>query len=132
MRKAVFAGAVIFFASGAARAQDDGCKPLPTLTPVRDNVADLRCFPQRIASPGHGAREPDRTSPLAIVLASVGTAGIGTFIGFGIAGQSQLVNGVAPRSAWDSVRVDYAIANVGLAIGVTALVTSIVLILTHH
>jgi hypothetical protein len=129
MHKVAFAAALIL-SSGAAHAQD-GCKPLPTFTPARNDVSELRCFPLRnVVHPVGGDHET--TSPLAIVLAGVGTAGLGTFIGFGIGGQSQLVNGIAPRSAESSVRVDYAIANVGLAVGLTALVTSIVLVLTHH
>jgi hypothetical protein len=124
---------MILFGATAARAQDTGCKPMPTFTPGRDDVTELRCFPMRpVPRRIHEGGDHEATSPLAIVLAGVGTAGLGAFIGFGIGGQSQLVNGIAPPSALDSVRVDYAIANVGLAVGVTALVTSIVLILTHH
>jgi hypothetical protein len=123
-------GAVVVL-EGVAHAQDTGCKPMPIFTPARDDVSELRCFP---APPRPIARvgARDSTSPLSIVLAGVGTAGLGAFIGFGIGGNSQLVNGVAPRSAEGSIRVDYAIANVGLAVGITALVTSIVLIVTHH
>ena len=130
--RALASAAVIFFASGAARAQDDGCRFAPSLTPARDTSADLRCFPQRIALANGAVRSADRTSPLSIVLASVGGAGVATFIGFGVAGQSQLVNGAIPATAWDSVRVDYAVANVALSIGLTALVAGVVLMLTHH
>ncbi len=52
MRKTASVGFVIFFMCGAARAQDDGCKPMPTLMPARDTASDLRCFPQRIAPRG--------------------------------------------------------------------------------
>jgi hypothetical protein len=65
------------------------------------------------------------------VLASVGGVGIGTFIGFGIGGSSLLASGGAPSSALESVRIDYAIANVALAVGLTSLVTAIVLALVH-
>lgn len=124
-------GAAIFSASTFARADDDGCKLAPSLTPARDTVADLRCFPQRIAS-RTSSSDSGRASPLSIVMASVGGAGIATFIGFGLAGSSQFGNGNVPTSTIDSVRVDYAVANVALSIGVTALVTGIVLLLTHH
>jgi hypothetical protein len=130
MHKAAFASALILV-SHVAHAQDNGCKPLPTFTPARNDVSELRCFPVRTALHPLGG-DHEATSPLAIVLAGVGTAGLGTFIGFGIGGQSQLVNGITPLSAESSVRIDYAIANVGLAVGLTALVTSIVLVLTHH
>ena len=130
MHKSALAGVMILLASTVARAQDNGCKPMPTFTPARDDVTELRCFSQSPLRPIRGER--DTTSPLALVLAGVGTAGLGAFIGFGIGGQSQLVNGIAPSAALDSVRVDFAIANVALAVGLTALVTSIVLVVTHH
>jgi hypothetical protein len=130
MHRAAFAGAMIFFGSGLAHA-DDGCKPMPTFTPARNDVTELRCFPQHaIFHPTPADHES--ASPLSLVLAGVGTAGLGAFIGFGLGGKSQQVNGVTPHTAESSVRVDFAVANVSLAVGLAALVTSIVLIVTHH
>jgi hypothetical protein len=132
MRKAAVWGvAILMSIESVSFAQEDGCKMIPSLTPARDTASDLRCFPQRIAL-SSSAHEDSRTSPLSIVLASVGGAGIATFIGFGIAGASQFNNGSLPAQVRDEVRIDYAIANVALAVGLTALVTGIVLMLTHH
>jgi len=114
-----------------ARAQDDGCKQVPIFTPARDSADDLRCFPQRIAT--NAARDGSgHASTFSIVLAAIGGAGVATFIGFGIAGEAQLGAGNVPQPTIDSVRVDYAIANVALSVGITALVTSIALMLTHR
>ena len=126
----VFCG--VFFC-GVSHAQDDGCKAVPVLTPARDTAGDLRCFPQRIATRATPNSDSSHASTFSIVLASIGGAGIATFIGFGIAGQAQLGTGNnVAQSTIDSVRVDYAIANVALSVGLTALVTAVALILTHH
>jgi hypothetical protein len=103
------------------------------LTPAMQSAGDLRCFPAvSKASWAHVGGVETKTPVFPIALASVGAAGIATFIGFGIGGASLLVGGAAPSSALDTVRVDYAIANVALAVGVTSLVTAVVLALVHH
>lgn len=120
----------------AAHAEDmAGCIEGPVLTPGTGSAGDLRCFPTVVTKRawvpvGHGVETKTPIFPIA--LASVGAAGVATFIGFGIGGSSMLVGGAAPSSALESVRVDYAIANVALAVGVTALVTAVVLALVHH
>jgi hypothetical protein len=132
LKKTALIASIVFF-SAAARAQDDGCKQVPLLTPARDTAGDLRCFPQALATRTAAASDSGHASTFSIVLASIGGAGIATFIGFGIAGQAQLGTGNnVPQSTLDSVRVDYAIANVALSVGITALVTSIALILLRH
>ncbi len=132
LTKTALIASIVFF-SGAARAQDDGCKQMPVLTPARDTVGDLRCFPQQTATRTTTSADSSHASVFSIVLASIGGAGIATFIGFGIAGQAQLGSGSGvSQPTIDSVRVDYAIANVALSVGITALVTSIALILTKN
>lgn len=117
---------VTFVASVSARANAD-CTELPVLTPAAQTASDLRCFgpdllPKRAkvdGARGHGSIFP-------AVLATVGGMGIGSFIGFRLGGSALL----DPRS--DAVRNDYAVANVALSIGVTALVTGIVLLLVSE
>jgi hypothetical protein len=124
--------AALVFCAHAAHAQDVGCKEVPVLTPARDTAGDLRCFPQRLATRAPDTSDSGHASIFSIVLASVGGAGIATFIGFGLGGQSLFGNGDVSSSTVAAVRADYAVANVALSVGITALVTSIVLVLTHH
>ncbi len=117
---------VTFVMSVAPRANAD-CTEWPVLAPAVQTASDLRCFgpdllPRKAkvdAAHAHGSIFP-------AVLATVGGVGIGTFIGFRLGGSALL----DPRS--DAVRNDYAVANVALSIGVTALVTGIVLLLVSE
>jgi len=69
----------------------------------------------------------------SIVAGSVGLVGLGVFAGFGLAGRDReatLLAGCAPLCARDevgSMRLDYAIADTGLAVGLVAIGVGVVL-----
>jgi len=120
----------------ASDAQTAGCAEVPVLTPATQTASDLRCFPLENRAFGgapraKGREREARAAVFPLVLGSLGAAAIGTFIGFGIGGSSLLANGATPQTL-DSVRIDYAIANVALAVGLTSLVTAVVLALVRR
>jgi hypothetical protein len=115
---------VLLLAATSARAQlTPGCAEMPVLTPARVTPGDLRCFPETQAARSRAAHAPERTSLLPTVLGAVGGVSLGVAIGFGVAGASQ---------SHDWARIDSAIANVALSVGLTSLVTAIVLALIHR
>ena len=122
---------LVLLLPAAARAQESsGCAPGslfgPILTPATLTPADLRCFP--LAPPKRAiAAARDRTPVFPLALGATGAAAIGVAIGFGVGGAS-----LDASSSSGAVRVDYAIANVALSIGLTSLVTAIVLALVHR
>jgi hypothetical protein len=99
-----------------------GCVDVPVLTPATQAASDLHCFEPTLALTG--VKTPERhISPVPFVLGSVGAIAIGTAIGFGI--------GAAQIDDQDTIRVMHAVANMALSVGLTALVTAVVLALVH-
>lgn len=119
--------ALVLLPSVGLAQESPDCAPSPVLTPATVTPSDLRCFP--VAPTAHRAQTTRDHAPLfPLVLGSVGAGAIGIAIGFGVGGASV---GLSPQAS-ESVRVDFAVANVALSVGLTSLVTAIVLALVHH
>jgi hypothetical protein len=106
-----------------ARADDTGCVQGPVLTPALQTASDLRCFEPTFVVPRSRVKAPP-ADPLPFVLAGVGAGAIATAIGFGVgAGQAGDAN---------TQHVESVVATFALSIGVTALVTAVVLAIIHR
>jgi hypothetical protein len=109
----------------------------------REHVLSVELLEQAPSTPAAPPSEPQPTEAggripiMAWALGGVGVVGIGSFVAFGLAGQSQqadLRDSCAPtctHSQVSPVQTKFAVANVSLAIGVVALGAGVVLAIVN-
>ncbi|AKV02651.1 hypothetical protein AKJ09_09314 [Labilithrix luteola] len=89
------------------------------------------------AEPSPSRKEEVRApvSPITYVLAGIGVVGLGTFAVMGLKGLSDrnslCTNGTCPPSAFDQVRTQYIVADIGLGVGAVSLALAAWTLLTR-